>query len=131
MLEASLVAMNPISIALQAGPPFLLTMSALLSFAICAHAADPAAPPAPSDKAAHNAWALREVVRKVTVGEKIDPALFKEFENAQNAGLKTGPEVGARVPDFQLPDHNGKQWSLHQLMGSKGLLLVFSRSAAW
>jgi peroxiredoxin len=42
-----------------------------------------------------------------------------------------GPQVGARVPDFTLLDQQGHQRSLHSLMGPRGLMLVFSRSADW
>ena len=44
---------------------------------------------------------------------------------------KLGPQVGARVPDFTLSDQEGQQRSLQSLMGPKGLMLVFSRSADW
>jgi hypothetical protein len=49
----------------------------------------------------------------------------------ENDGLRTGPKIGEKVPDFTLPDQHGKQLSLHDLMGPKGLLLVFLRSADW
>jgi opacity protein-like surface antigen len=123
--------MQPISISLRACSSFLFAAVALVAFSVCAHAADPQTPPSPNDKTARNAWALREVVRRMVAGQKVDPALFKEFEDAQNFGLKTGPEAGQRVPDFKLPDENGKQWTLDQLMGPKGLLLAFNRSADW
>jgi cytochrome oxidase Cu insertion factor (SCO1/SenC/PrrC family) len=42
-----------------------------------------------------------------------------------------GPQVGARVPDFTLPDQSGRQQSLSTLSGPKGLMLVFNRSADW
>ncbi len=44
---------------------------------------------------------------------------------------KLGPQVGTRVPDFTLSDQTGQRRSLQSLMGSKGLMLVFSRSADW
>jgi hypothetical protein len=44
---------------------------------------------------------------------------------------KLGPQVGDRVPDFSLKDQNGKTWTLSSLMGSKGAMLVFVRSADW
>jgi len=44
---------------------------------------------------------------------------------------KLGPQVGARVPDFTLFDQAGQRRSLQSLMGPKGLMLVFSRSADW
>ena len=42
-----------------------------------------------------------------------------------------GPQVGDRIADFRLQDQNGKQWTRDSLMGPKGLMLVFSRSADW
>jgi len=42
-----------------------------------------------------------------------------------------GPQVGATVPDFDLTDHTGHRQSLQTLMGPKGLVLVFFRSADW
>ena len=44
---------------------------------------------------------------------------------------KLGPQVGERVPDFNLKDQNGKSWTLPSILGSKGAMLVFVRSAAW
>jgi hypothetical protein len=44
---------------------------------------------------------------------------------------KLGPQVGERVPDFSLNDQNGKTWTLQSLMGPKGAMLVFYRSADW
>ena len=44
---------------------------------------------------------------------------------------KLGPQVGERVPDFNLKDQNGTSWSLRSIMGSKGAMLVFFRSADW
>jgi hypothetical protein len=45
--------------------------------------------------------------------------------------VKTGPDVGSAVPGFSLPDQSGQVHSLQSLMGPKGLLLVFYRSADW
>lgn len=42
-----------------------------------------------------------------------------------------GPQVGERVPDFRLTDQNGTQQTLQSLMGRRGLMLVFIRSADW
>ena len=44
---------------------------------------------------------------------------------------KLGPQVGQRVPDFNLKDQNGKPWTLDSIMGFKGAMLVFFRSADW
>ena len=44
---------------------------------------------------------------------------------------KLGPQVGERVPDFSLRDQNGQTRTLASVMGPKGLMLVFYRSADW
>ena len=44
---------------------------------------------------------------------------------------KLGPQVGSRVPDFTLRDQQGQSRTLASLMGQKGLMLVFNRSADW
>ena len=44
---------------------------------------------------------------------------------------KIGPQVGDRVPDFSLKDQNNKTWNLQSIMGPKGAMLVFYRSADW
>jgi hypothetical protein len=44
---------------------------------------------------------------------------------------QTGPEVGSKVPEFEAVDQNGARHSLVSLMGPKGLMLVFFRSADW
>ena len=50
---------------------------------------------------------------------------------AQISGTKTGPEVGQKVPTFEARDQNGKLQTLATLRGSKGLVLLFVRSADW
>jgi cytochrome oxidase Cu insertion factor (SCO1/SenC/PrrC family) len=49
----------------------------------------------------------------------------------QNANMKTGPELGARIPAFDLIDQNGKHQTLATLRGRNGLVLAFVRSADW
>jgi hypothetical protein len=44
---------------------------------------------------------------------------------------KLGPQIGQRVPDFNLKDQNGKDWTLDSIMGPNGAMLVFYRSADW
>jgi hypothetical protein len=44
---------------------------------------------------------------------------------------KLGPQVGARVPDFSLVDQSGRQQTLQSIMGPRGAMLVFVRSADW
>jgi len=44
---------------------------------------------------------------------------------------RLGPQVGERVPDFTLLDQTGKPQSLQSIMGRRGAMLVFVRSADW
>jgi len=44
---------------------------------------------------------------------------------------KLGPQVGDRVPDFSLTDQHGQSRTLASLVGPKGAMLVFYRSADW
>ncbi len=45
--------------------------------------------------------------------------------------IKTGPEVGQPVPAFSAMDQNGQTQTLDSVMGPKGAMLVFFRSADW
>jgi cytochrome oxidase Cu insertion factor (SCO1/SenC/PrrC family) len=42
-----------------------------------------------------------------------------------------GPKVGDALPDFSLPDQNGHVRTLKSLLGAKGAVIVFFRSADW
>ena len=42
-----------------------------------------------------------------------------------------GPQVGEKVPDFALPDQHGTIQTLDSIMGERGAMLVFHRSADW
>ena len=44
---------------------------------------------------------------------------------------KLGPQVGQQVPAFSLKDQTGKIQTLQSIMGPKGAMLVFLRSADW
>ena len=44
---------------------------------------------------------------------------------------RLGPQAGQVVPDFRLQDAQGKAWTRDSIMGPKGAMLVFSRSADW
>jgi hypothetical protein len=74
---------------------------------------------------------FHEVLKRMAAGEQPDAKLWSDFVAAQNDQLQTGPKIGAKVPDFTLPDQYGKPHSLRELFGRNGLLLVFTRSAEW
>jgi len=42
-----------------------------------------------------------------------------------------GPKVGERLPPFSLNDQTGKPRTLESVMGPKGAMIVFFRSADW
>ena len=42
-----------------------------------------------------------------------------------------GPQPGTRVPAFTATDQAGRAHTLQSLVGPKGAMLVFSRSADW
>ena len=42
-----------------------------------------------------------------------------------------GPQVGQGVPDFELKDQHGEIRTLQSIMGPKGAVLLFHRSADW
>jgi len=57
-------------------------------------------------------------------------------QGAQPARVKVdvarlGPQVGQQVPDFSLPDQTGRVRNLQSIMGPRGAMLVFLRSADW
>jgi len=42
-----------------------------------------------------------------------------------------GPAMGAKLPDFALQDQDGRPRTLQSLLGPKGALILFFRSADW
>ena len=48
------------------------------------------------------------------------------------AAQDLGPAIGSKAPDIGTPlDQDGKPRSLASLMGTKGVVLFFYRSAGW
>ncbi|MBI4907246.1 MAG: hypothetical protein HY820_26715 [Acidobacteria bacterium] len=45
--------------------------------------------------------------------------------------MKTGPAIGSKIPSFDVTDHMGRRQTFESLRGSKGLVLLFIRSADW
>jgi len=45
--------------------------------------------------------------------------------------IKAGPEVGQQVPAFSALDQDGRAQTLKSIMGPRGAMLVFFRSADW
>ena len=53
------------------------------------------------------------------------------FQASLAGAVSTGPGVGKAVPDFRLRDQNGVERTLRSILGPRGALLVFYRSADW
>ncbi len=47
------------------------------------------------------------------------------------ADFPTGPDVGVRLPDIELPDQRGRLVDVHASRGDNGAIVVFHRSAYW
>ena len=47
------------------------------------------------------------------------------------AAVPTGPAIGAKMPNFEATDQNGKSQKLSTLLGPKGAVLVIYRSSDW
>ncbi len=57
---------------------------------------------------------------------------FLDAQERQPMDLSAlGPQVGERVPDFALPDQHGTVQTLDSIMGERGAMLLFHRSADW
>jgi hypothetical protein len=58
-------------------------------------------------------------------------AAAQDLDPSQIDVSALGPQVGEVVPDFRLPDQNGEIWTRESIMGPRGAMLVFIRSADW
>lgn len=59
------------------------------------------------------------------------PAVLNAQERKPVDVSTLGPQVGERVPDFALPDQHGRSRTLDSIMGEKGAMILFHRSADW
>ena len=50
---------------------------------------------------------------------------------AEDPPPASGPEVGARIPEFEARDQHGNMRRLDDLSGPGGLMLLFYRTADW
>ena len=57
-------------------------------------------------------------------------ALFALFSCSLLAA-EYGPAIGSRMPGFDLKDQAGKAHTLQSLLGPKGAVILFFRSADW
>lgn len=57
--------------------------------------------------------------------------LLDDGVQAEHIGFPTGPAIGEQVAVFSLRDQNGEMQNLRSLIGPKGAILNFYRSASW
>jgi cytochrome oxidase Cu insertion factor (SCO1/SenC/PrrC family) len=82
---------------------------------------------------------MKSMLRRLSILTSLFIIMGTPFVRSQNATLAPGkidvstlgPQVGQRVPDFSLKDQNGRTFTLNSIMGAKGAMLVFFRSANW
>ena len=66
----------------------------------------------------------------------LGPPSVRRLANSQTAAQTVdvetvGPKIGDTLPEFSLRDQGGQVHSLKSLLGSKGAIIVFFRSADW
>jgi len=63
-------------------------------------------------------------------GPTVGSAARQPSNTAQTVDVDTvGPKIGETLPEFSLRDQGGQVHSLKSLLGSKGAIIVFFRSA--
>ena len=74
---------------------------------------------------------IRNIALPLFLGALAQTPGFAQTQRQKIEVSKLGPQVGERVPNFSLKDQNGKVQTLQSIMGPKGAMLVFLRSADW
>jgi hypothetical protein len=78
---------------------------------------------------------MQKILKNVTsLGLAAGLLLLASTASAQREAIDLsarGPQVGESVPEFSLPDQNGKVWNQDSILGPNGMMLVFVRSADW
>ena len=72
-----------------------------------------------------------EFLKHVGTGARLTEEQWLFHFDHQNLDDQSGRAVGETAPDFTLPDQSGVPRTRHDVMGERGLLMVFARSADW
>ena len=68
----------------------------------------------------------------LALGPAVGSAARQQQNPVEMVDVETvGPKVGETLPEFSLRDQGGQVHSLKSLLGSKGAVIVFFRSADW
>ena len=68
---------------------------------------------------------------RLAAGSLVAGCLFVASSVTADYQDEWGPDVGTALPEVTASDSSGTAASVDNLMGEKGLLLVFSRSSSW
>lgn len=74
---------------------------------------------------------LKTVLSSISYCTLVGVSLGQELAPGEINVAELGPQVGEIVPEFSLPDQNGDVWTRESIMGPRGAMLVFVRSADW
>ena len=61
----------------------------------------------------------------------VGPLPISDGQRQPMGDAPTGPAVGERLPDFELPSAQGRRLSFHADRGRSRAAVVFYRSAVW
>ncbi len=72
---------------------------------------------------------IRKACRLISFSAARISSIALLFTASVGRAAEPGPAVGVKTVDFELMDQNGQAQTRRTLMGPKGLMLVFFRSA--
>ena len=81
-------------------------------------------------KGAHEDLAPDELTDDLGISVPI-PVGFAARRYPAGTDFPSGPEVGTRLPDFSLPNQDGRTIDFHSDRGDAKSVVVFFRSAVW
>jgi hypothetical protein len=85
----------------------------------------------PKVRGAHEGMAARETTDDLGITVPIAPVDFPARRYPASNEFPTGPAIGERLPEFELPNHNGEIVDFHADRGDSKAIVVFYRSASW
>ena len=72
--------------------------------------------------------AHRRIIETITLLTFLGGSIFTQTQTVRK---EVGPAVGQQIPAFRARDQLGREQTLRSLVGPKGLVLLFVRSADW
>ncbi len=59
------------------------------------------------------------------------PTFAQRQQDPYDQNIRTGPEVGERIPDFRALDQSGRMVDFDSIKGTNGAMVYVNRSADW